>query len=208
MKKYIQIVCCAFLFALTGCADWINVEPENSVTFENYFKTEKDAQALLFSLEVRLRDFASPFAHATELYTDKKYPDATGKYGYTSAYTFLDDVYANFEPYYKLIAAADLIIDNAFRFPLKEEVIRPYVLQAYFAKAYAYFKLATDFGEAPIIKDGQSYKKYGKSPVAEVLDEAEKWAELALEIPAYENLKLGDLALTKQFASKDRKSVV
>lgn len=180
-----------FLFVETGCADWINVDPENSVTFENYFRSEKDAQSLLFYLEDNLRNMTSPFANLTEIHTEK---DFDGNY--------LPLMMNNFERYYEVIAAADVIIDNAFRFPLPEETIRPYVLQAYFGKAVAYFGLATDFGEAPIIKDSQEYKKYAKSSVNEVLDEAEKWALLALELPKYEELKLGDLTLCKQYASK------
>lgn len=191
MKKYIHIILFFFLFAGIGCADWINVEPENSVTFENYFKSEKDAQSLLFTLEIYMRDLGAPFADITEFIKDKSY---SGDY--------LDIRLASLEPNYEIIAAADMIIDNAHRFPLKEEVIKPYVLQAYFAKAVAYFQLAMDFGEAPIIKDGQTFKKYAKSSVSEVLDEAEKWAQKALELPAYEDLKLGDLPLCKQYGSK------
>ena len=94
MKAYIQIILFVFLFAGTGCSSWINVEPENSVTYENYFKSEKDAQALLFTLEIKLRDIASPF-ESTELHTDKRYPDLTGEYSHTSAYTYLEIVAAN-----------------------------------------------------------------------------------------------------------------
>lgn len=179
------------LFTGTGCADWINVEPENSVTFENYFRTEKDAQALLFTLESDLRGLGTPFAMLTEIHSEK---------GFAGDYLPLS--LANFESYYAIIASADVIIDNAFRFPLPKEVLRPYLLQAYFAKATAYFHLAMDFGEAPIIKDSQKLVKYAKSSVSEVLDEAEKWALLALELPKYEDLKLGDLPLCKQYASK------
>lgn len=190
MKRYINIILCVFLFTGTGCADWINVDPENSVTFENYFKSEKDAQSLLFTVQIKLRDLHTPFKFA-ELHDYKWWTK-----------DHLPDVIASFEGYYQTIAAADMIIDNAFRFPLGEEVIRPYLLQAYFAKAYTYFLLAKDFGEAPIVKDGQSFQKYAKSSVSEVLDEAEKWALMAQELPAYENLKLGDLTLCKQYASK------
>lgn len=191
MKKYIQIISFLFLFVGTGCADWLKVEPENSVTFSNYFKTEKDAQSLLYTLQIYLRELPTPFADITEYFTDR---DFSGDY--------LPIMQANFEPDYKIIAAADMIIDNAHRFPLAEEVIKPYVLQAYFAKGVAYFQLAMDFGEAPIVKDGGSFRKYAKNSVSEVLDEAQKWVELALEIPAYENLKLGDIPLCKQYASK------
>ena len=191
MKKYIYIILLPVLFIVNGCSDWINVVPENSVTYESYFKSEKDAQALLFSLEVKVRTLFSPFASYTELNKSRNLDES-----------YLPMMLSNFERYYETIASADIIIDNAFRFPLEEEVIKPYVLQAYFAKAAAYFALATDFGEVPIIKDGRTYKKYGKSSVSEVLDEAEKWALKAMELPNYENLKLGDLPLCKQYASK------
>ena len=43
MKKILIL----FLFIpLFSCNDWLNVEPEDSVTFVNYFKSEEELKAL------------------------------------------------------------------------------------------------------------------------------------------------------------------
>lgn len=46
MKNYIKIFIIGLLFINTGCMN-IDVDPENSVTFENFFKEEKDYQVFL-----------------------------------------------------------------------------------------------------------------------------------------------------------------
>ena len=42
-------------FITLSCEDWIELRPENSVTFENAFDTEKDIEAALFGTEQSLR---------------------------------------------------------------------------------------------------------------------------------------------------------
>ena len=49
MRKYVYIFCFVLL-GITGCTDFIDVSPENATTYTNYFKTQKDAEALLTTL--------------------------------------------------------------------------------------------------------------------------------------------------------------
>ena len=197
MKTYVVLL--MFFVSLSGCSDWIDVEPESAVTFANFFETEKDAQSLLYTLEIGLKALPVGFDEMGELVKNQS--------GYTGEY--LRDMFWPFDYHYKIIEYANVILDNLHRFPLSEEVLKPYELQACFAKAMAYFSLAQMFGEAPIIKDGTAYAKYPKSSEDEVLDEAEKWALRAMELPVYEELVIGggsegasSVELSKQYGSK------
>ena len=193
MRKNILIILLGVILN-TGCADWIDVQPENSLTYTNFFKTEKDAASLLYNIEIYLRALPVRFTEYGEL----------TKYRYDER-EYLPIITDTWQKEYYIIDAANLLIENAYRFPLAEDVLKPYLLQAYFAKAATYFQLAKDFGRVPIILEGGDYDVYPQSSESEVLAEAEKWALQAMELPNYENLQIGtneNVELCKQYASK------
>ena len=49
MRKLYILLIIAFLAG--ACEDWIEMTPENSVTFDNAFETEKDVESALFATE-------------------------------------------------------------------------------------------------------------------------------------------------------------
>lgn len=104
---------------------------------------------------------------------------------------------------YGMIYQADLILDNAHRFEIAEKELEPYLLQAYFAKAIAYFYLAQNFGEVPITKGSTNFDKLPQKSISEVLDEVEKLALKAFELPKYEELvQQTSFPRMKQYGSK------
>lgn len=179
MKKYVCIFCFVLL-GITGCVDFIDVRPENATTYTNYFKTQKDAEALLNGImsdmrsSVRLRNTADIVDDNVNFTIGNNLEPIVNL--------------SSFMGYGDLIYQANLILDNAHRFEIPEEELKPYLLQAYFAKGVAYFFLAMRFGDAPITKSSTSFEKLPQSPVSEVLDEAEKWALKAMDLPRYEEL--------------------
>lgn len=191
MRKGMIILFLGLLLNM-GCTDWVNVQPENSTTYTNFFKTEKDAASLLYSIETYLRALPVRFTEYGEM-VERQFGEEL------ECLPILLDTWS--KEYY-IIDAANLLIENAWRFPLSEDVLKPYLLQAYFAKAQAYFQLARDFGEAPIIIEGGLYEPRAKSSVREVLEEAEKWALMSIELPKYEDLKIGNVKICKQYGSK------
>ena len=183
MRKYVYIFCFVLL-GITGCTDFIDVSPENATTYTNYFKTQKDAEALLTTLGHYMRGTWSTDPGNMSVSLMGEYVDEDLFYypkdlGFWPASWLL--------PYWT-IYQADLILDNAHRFEIPEEELKPYLLQAYFAKGAVYFFLAMNFGEVPITKSSTSFDKLPQSTVSEVLDEAEKWALKAMDLPRYEEL--------------------
>ena len=53
MRKLYILLIIAFLAG--ACEDWIEMTPENSVTFDNAFETEKDVESALFATEQNVR---------------------------------------------------------------------------------------------------------------------------------------------------------
>ena len=47
MRRYIYIFGLTVLFWGTSCADFINIQPENATTYSNYYKNEKELEAVL-----------------------------------------------------------------------------------------------------------------------------------------------------------------
>ena len=186
MRKYIRyILCLPILLCGFSCTDFIDVTPENSVTFTNYFKTRQDAEALLITLENRLRNAVSCSSQRHNIATAGEIVDYDPNNFYMQKF---NDIKGTWNNHYTTIYQANLIIDNAHRFEISEEELRPYLLQAYFAKGVAYLYLAMNFGEVPIMKESTNYGKLPQSPITEVLDEAEKWALKAMDLPKYEDL--------------------
>ena len=163
MRRYIYIFGLTVLFWGTSCADFINIQPENATTYSNYYKNEKELEAVLTGLQVYLRQAVGEFTGGD----------------ISRAGEILD---------YYTIYQANLILENTHRFKGDPEKLKPYIQQAYFAKAVAYFYLAINYGQVPITGSTIEFSKFPQSPISSVLDEAEKWGLKAMDLPTYEDL--------------------
>ena len=198
MKRYLYWLSLPILLFEMACTDFIDVRPENATTYTNYFRTQKDAEALLTYLQVKIKSIAYGGVADRGIIADS---DPNGwevpnKLDPSMARAYL-------KAYYDVIHQADLILDNAHRFEITANELEPYLLQAYFAKGIAYFYLAMNFGEVPITKESTNFDKLPQSSISEVLDEAEKWALKAMDLPKYEDLvQQTTESRMKQYGSK------
>lgn len=168
MRRYIYIFGLTVLFWGTSCADFINIQPENATTYSNYYKNEKELEAVLTGLQVYLRQAVGEFtggdiSRAGEILDY----DRSLRKGLT-----LSNV-GTWKYYYYTIYQANLILENTHRFKGDPEKLKPYIQQAYFAKAVAYFYLAMNYGQVPITGSTIEFSKFPQSPIGNVLDEAE-----------------------------------
>lgn len=198
MRKCYILLMSVVLMMCWRCVDFIDVRPENSTTYTNYYRTQQDAESLLTGLMSYIQTVGSNewlAAVGEKVDVDLYYSIPNRLLDYQVSYSW--------GYFYNVIYQADLILDNAFRFELTEEEMKPYLLQAYFAKGIAYFYLARVFGEAPITQGSTTFEKFPQSSVTEVLDEAEKWALLAMDLPVYEEMvNTAGGERMKQFGSK------
>lgn len=182
-------------FPLASCNDWLNVESEESVTYQSYFKSEADIVAAInemFISERGIEAFAFPkIVEFAGLYCDEMYnsgfkeldPDRFFARGVTNSGG------NSWQRYYSLIYMANILEENRYRFEgITEERTDFWLAQANFMKAYAYFQIAQLWGDAPIPENSSDLDAIGKSPVREILNEAIKTAEKALILPPKEEL--------------------
>lgn len=194
---------------LFSCNQWLNVEPENSVTFKNYFKSESELEAFYNSIASNMKHVCFGWEPYFWISMDADYPsyDLEG-YEKLDPLTYLPEesqtLFTSWAGYYNVIYLCNVVIENEYRFEnITEERKAFWIAQAQFAKAMAYFRVAQIWGDAPIAQSSESIDAQGKSPALEVLREAAKAAKAALILPTYEGLKdsKGNKITSKQYAN-------
>jgi tetratricopeptide (TPR) repeat protein len=209
--RFLYIIVLAFtLGIISSCNDMLNVEPENSVTFRNYFKTEKDLHTIVNSLK---RTFREKCVLNTELppicsgiITDKlgwntEDYHTLSIWGYDPGSSYMD-----WGEYYSVIASANVVLENIHKVEIPEDRINFYKGQAYFYRGYAYFMIGKIWGDAPIIKDSRDVGQKGREPWNKVIDFAIENAKDAVKyLPYYKNLKdeKGNIITNKHTLSKE-----
>lgn len=199
-----------FLLPLMSCNDWLNVESEESVTYQSFFKSEQDVVSVINGMFIsERREFAFGYPYAVEyagLYCDKLYfsgfkelnADRFFGVGVTNSHG------CSWSGCYNLIYFCNLLEENRYRFEgISEERADFWLAQANFMKALAFFRIAQLWGDAPVPENSYDLDPTAKNPVKEVLNEAVKTAEKALILPVKEQLKdAHDKVITsKQYAS-------
>lgn len=205
MKKILFLI---LFLPLFSCDDWLDVESEMDVTYRNYFKSEKDLENIVITMFMNEKlvcanPTISPFGYAG-LQVDKPSTVAAG-FQELNPKSFLDKSEVSWKTHYKAINLANMLRENRYRFEnISKERADFWIAQADFVKALMYFRLAQDWGEAPIAPGSEDPTVQPKSPVDSVLAEAIRWAEAAkLVLPAYDHLTDADgRAITsRQYAS-------
>ena len=206
MKKILILLLFVPLFS---CNDWLTVEPEDSVTFVNYFKNEEELKALHNGIASYMKNIC--VGDQPQFYNSL---DADNiKWTYQGFWTLDPDTYlpeesmvlnVSWANFYEAIYMANVIIENEYRFEnISKERAEFWLGQAHFSKAMTYFRLAQIWGDAPISKGSETIAPEGKRPALEVLEEAAKEAKLALTLPTYDQLRDvdGKQITSKQYAS-------
>ncbi len=206
MKRYIYLL---LLLFCSSCGDVLDVVPENSVTFTNYFQTEQDLVAIVNSIHHSLRGNELALAEREMIgwiIDDVNTEEVYYARDWGAPYYLNDETSVVWSGFYQgIIYNSNLLLDNAYRVEnIKPERLELYLQQAYFAKGFAYFRVAQNWGDAPIVQNSTDTRPLAKSPVGKVLDEALKYALKAFDLPKFEDLKdeNGAAITFKQYASK------
>lgn len=202
------LIILSVLFLSSSCDSWIDVEPENQVTYTNFFEDEKDVEGAAFEM------FATECAYIgcegdylkwvgilADEWSDTYNVPRLGRPS-DLANGWGDQAWKNT---YDVVFLANTILENAHRAKMTRDRLDFWLGQASFTKGLAYFTLARLFGDAVITKNSTSLEKYGRKPMLEVIDTAIVNAERAYRLlPVFEALKdLSGAAITsKQYASK------
>ena len=208
MKRFLYSV--LVLLLCTSCESLLDLEPKNGVTFEHYFATEQDLEALVTQMHGNLR---TALAMVTKqeligLRVDvvKQGSEMNKIRGLNTDYFLNHSTQQQWRAYYNTLAIVDLFFDNYKKAKdVAPERVRFYCGQGEFVKALCYFYLVRMWGDAVITKGSNYIDKYAKSPASVVLDTAIHAALQAYDmLPKYGNLKnSNNKALTsKQYGCK------
>ena len=209
MKRFLTIL---LMLPLISCNDWLNIDPENSVTLTNFFQNENDLESLHISMLARLKSVCmckQPYYYMSIDADEQKQSikgfrelDVAIHTTQTIGSSILRSTWSN---HYSLISLADLMIDNEYRFQnIPEERADFWLKQAHFIKALTYFRIAQIWGDAPISPGSESLIALAKSPALDVLKYAAEEAQIALGLPAHDKMlnASGRLITSKQYASR------
>ncbi|MEG0797033.1 MAG: RagB/SusD family nutrient uptake outer membrane protein [Odoribacter sp.] len=174
--KYIKIFIVAASMLTGSCeGGLLDVEPENSVTFVNYFKTEKDLSTAVNAIRLAFRE--------SNVLNAAKPPICRGYIWDNADYTVkmefnLDVMFANnpynasigWGTYYGVIAAANLVLDCVDRSSVSEDRVDFYKGQAYFFRGYEYLYIAQVYGDAPIVRHSRDVGEKAREKAIDVID--------------------------------------
>ena len=208
MKKLIYILSLVFL---TGaCESILDLEPKNSVTFDHYFNSERDLEAVVAEVHSLLRTALCGVNYQTHIGLKVDYVKGGSDYVRLRRLdpTIIASRYKQekWRPYYNVLNIVDLYFDNYRRAEgVAESRVNFYSGQCYFARAVCYWKLAQIWGDAVITKGSTYVEKYAKSPAAQVVDTAIAAAEKAYRLlPKYGEMKNSNkkALVSKQYGCK------
>lgn len=208
MKRILYILIVGLSFS--GCSDFLNVEPKNSVTYDNYFKTEKEINTAVQSMHAVFRSAfgsvsarlnrqrALPFDFLANIWDNMRQNNFKDTWYKGSVVLYWDSEY-------RTIAMANLVIDNIDRAELAEDRYNFYLGQAYVIRAYSYYRIIQLWGDAPIVKGLEDTETKSREPWVKVCDYIVNDLKEAIKMlpPASELKDIdGNLITDKQVPSK------
>lgn len=156
-KFIFTILAGAGLLAMTSCSDFLTEDPKGKISPETFFQSQDDLDMSVYALYAQIQDFQ---CNSNPMIVQCQGDDLTSTTGSNKAAYLSADAYEEPTDYkglndlwskqYKIIQAANLIIDNAERVPTSQTEINIALGQAYYWRAFAYFSLVRVFGPLPI----------------------------------------------------------
>ncbi|BDD09922.1 membrane protein [Fulvitalea axinellae] len=142
-----------------GCSDWLQIEPENDITKDQYWKSKNDVEASVVAAYVRLRKQTPTFFYWGELRADFL---ADGEDIDTDAQKIMslrildDNKYCQWGDMYSVIQLANTVLKYApavrdYDYSFTEKDLDGYMAEAYFIRSLSYFYLLRTFKDVPLV---------------------------------------------------------
>ncbi|SKC12736.1 RagB/SusD family nutrient uptake outer membrane protein [Dyadobacter psychrophilus] len=182
MKKITILSGYILLAMLTGCDDLLETTPYGQVTSQQYWRNGDDVVAAVNAVYAPLLD-EDGFAH-TE-YTFDNCSDDMNRAGDHSDETALEmftfdasnsHILATWKTKYEVISRANAVLINAPKVDMDETLRNRSLGEAYFLRAFVYWRLSLIYGEVPILLEDDALAlnfNKPKSTLAEVRAQAE-----------------------------------
>ena len=145
------------LLTMPACSGFLDENPYGSVTPETFYKTEQDAVMAGVSCYKQMNDPTNFWAPGLDAVGDMQSDDIFPFLGWTAkmpTYQF-DENYETIKGVwnaaYKGISRCNTCIDNVQPMEIDEKIKNEVLGQAYFIRAYWYFRLVRLYGGVPLI---------------------------------------------------------
>ena len=160
-KNKLYIVVSLFcLMGMTSCLnEFLEPEPLNLITHENYWQSESDARAALNAAYAQLQQtYKAGFIFWLEARGDNFIGSSSGTYPYQAVcYNNPSSSYpcCNWNNWYKVVSIANYGIHfiPGMTGKLAEAKQRHLLSEAYFLRAYAYFNMVRIWGDVPLVTE-------------------------------------------------------
>lgn len=162
MKNLIKIISLSVAsFFMTGCEDFLTVDPQDALVAENYYTSEDNIRANTASMYGSVWwDFHTQFMWLAgdQLAGDIYYTyDAEGQFYYSKVGAGNSFNNTGWDGLYRVVSFANSIINDmptpARANGISEDVIQKALGEAHFMRAVAYYYITENWGEVPIIKN-------------------------------------------------------
>lgn len=177
-KKILRLCCMVSLVLSLAACNKLDLDNYNSVTFDNFWKSEADALVGLSGVfdAYQSQGLAGKNYRMFDLLTDNAYPNnlpewlEIGTSNHNSSNTVIAEFWAN---YYNVVSRANTVIYQVGAMPesaIKEEARKRIIAEAAFLRAYAYLDLISLFGDIPFYTEPVDPlgEGKGKTPKAEI----------------------------------------
>jgi len=151
---------CLLLAALSGCKKFLDQVPENSLTRNEFFKTEADANSAIIGVYDALQTCASQFLQWGEFRADLIASGIALDPIYLQSFNNTNNI-SNWSNAYRLIGRANIVIEKVPEIPnidrrFTVEESKAIVGEALFLRALTYFYLVRVFQEVPLVLEAPS----------------------------------------------------
>jgi len=209
MKKL--LILGMFVLSFVSCDDFIDLKPENAVTYTNAMETPQELEAILSNAQAIFNGVFTPLslqeqsgAYCNGAQLGGMQPGPADAMYHKWDNPMMDSGYWGM--YYNIIGYSNIIISNT-KSTWKEEYQNYFLGQAHFLKAISYWELARRWGEVPIVPDNDyESPAVKKSSNHDVLEKATQEALEAFKyLPKFKNLNFADGKKidNKQYANKE-----
>ena len=156
MKNILALFSILSLVFLTACDEDLLLTPPSSLSIENFFQNEEDAQSAVNGMYAQMRSVANSMYLYGDWRGDHTEQTDLGTGSDVIRNQLKDDVGGtDWGAFYALINDANLIInlvpDIEF---VNEEEKNNLLAQAYFVRAWAYYQIVRIWGDAPLLTKG------------------------------------------------------
>lgn len=182
--KTIKIIILLCLGIHIACDDALNVVPENSVTFENFFQTDKDLETFLNSIRSDFRYLT--WSMRSPALVGAKFDKYSSKY--EENFSWNPQAYSpnhaqfSWGGQYAVVTLANILLEQINKAEITEERKNYYRGQAHFYRALIYFWMAQKWGECPIQTSSRDITMKAKSKNKDVLQFALEEARKAVSL--------------------------